>query len=277
MSDFNLPRPERFGLIAGEGDYPVILAREAIKSGSEVIGIGFEGITFPELADIIPNFIWVPFGKIEPIIRGFVDNQINQAIFSGRIKQSVIFESKNFDPIITNTLEKLPNQQADSLIGAAANAFGVFGVSFLDARTFMDEHLAVLGNMSGINPDEKQLRDIEYGYQIAKHIAAEDIGQSVLVKNRAVLAVEAIEGTDKAIERALEYAQDGITLVKVAKPNQDYRYDIPVIGKGTIKKFKSINRGVIAVEAKNTLMLNRDDVAAMARDFGICLVGVEPK
>jgi len=277
MSDFKLPRPERFGLIAGEGDYPVILAREAIKSGSEVIGIGFEGITFPELADIIPNFIWVPFGKIEPIIRGFVDNQINQAIFSGRIKQSVIFESKNFDPIITNTLEKLPNQQADSLIGAAANAFGVFGVSFLDARTFMDEHLAVLGNMSGINPDEKQLRDIEYGYQIAKHIAAEDIGQSVLVKNRAVLAVEAIEGTDKAIERALEYAQDGITLVKVAKPNQDYRYDIPVVGKGTIKKFKSINRGVIAVEARNTLMLNRDDVAAMARDFGICLVGVEPK
>lgn len=275
MDKILFDRPRKIGLIAGEGEYPLLLSREAIASGTEIIGIGFEGMTWPELAEVIPNFIWVKFGQIEPIIKGFVENNITHAMFAGRIRQSVIFEAKGFDPIVSNTLAKLPNQQADSLIGAAANAFGMFGVTFLDGRTFMESHIAYEGLMTKKPLSENQQKDIEYGFRIAKHIAQEDIGQTVVVKNRAVLAVEAIEGTDNTIRRAIELGKDNFTVVKVSKPKQDFRYDIPVIGPGTIALCSQAENIALAVESEKTLMLNRDKIIAKADSNGVSLFGVK--
>ncbi len=275
MDKILFDRPRKIGLIAGEGEYPLLLSQVAISHGTEIIGIGFEGMTWPEIGDVIPNFIWVKFGQIEPIIQGFVEHNVTQAMFAGRIKQSVIFESKDFDPIVKNTLAKLPNQQADSLIGAAANAFGMFGVNFLDGRTFMEAHIAMEGLMTHKGLTDDQLRDIEYGYRIAKHIAEEDIGQTVVVKNRAVLAVEAIEGTDNTIKRAIQLGKDNFTIVKVSKPQQDFRYDIPVIGPGTVNLCSKAENIIIAVESEKTLMLNRDTIIAEADDKGVSIFGVK--
>ena len=269
------PLPSKIGLIAGSGEYPVILASEAKKLGTEIIAIGFPDITTPTISNVKSDIRWIPFGQFEPVVKIFLESGVKEAVFAGKIPQTVIFQTQQFDNAAKSLLNKLPNQQTDSLIGAAANAFSMFGVQFIDARTFMDVHIAEEDSMTKRIPTEKESRDIHYGFKVAKHIAAEDIGQTVIVKDRAVLAVESIEGTDQAVLRAAKYGGQGITIVKVSKPKQDFRFDVPVIGIQTMDVMSQVQAAVLAVDACKTLILNKSEVIKKANELNLCLFGVK--
>lgn len=268
------PYPPKIGLIAGSSEYPILLANEALKNGTEIIAIGFPEITSPKINEVLPNVHWIPFGQFEPVVKTFLGAGVKQAIFAGKVPQTMIFQSQQFDQAAKSLLNKLPNQQTDSLIGAAAKAFEVFGVIFLDARTFLESHLADNGTMSKRAPDENELKDIQYGYRIAKHIAAEDIGQTVIVKQRAVLAIEAIEGTDEAVTRASKYGGHGMIIVKVSKPRQDFRFDVPIVGMDTLEIMSRVKAGVLAVDAEKTLILKKPEFIERANELNLCVYGV---
>ncbi len=274
MSDQPNQYPAKIGLIAGSSEYPILLAGEALKYGTEIISIGFPGITSPNIAEVLPNINWIPFGQFESVVKTFLSAGVKQAIFAGKVPQIIIFQSQQFDLAAKSLLNKLPNQQTDSLIGAAAKAFEVFGVTFIDARTFLESQLADKGTMTKRAPAESELRDIQYGHRIAKHIAAEDIGQTVVVKQRAVLAIEAIEGTDEAVKRASKLGGEGIVIVKVSKPQQDFRFDVPIIGMDTLEVMFQVKAGVLAVDAGKTLILKKSEFIQRADELSICVYGV---
>ena len=274
MNKIPLVYPSKIGLIAGSGEYPILLAHEAQGHKTEIVAIGFPNITSLKITEVLPNIQWIPFGQFESVINTFLNGGVKQAIFAGKVPQTVIFQSHQFDNTVKSLLSKLPNQQANSLIGAATKAFEAFGVTILDARIFLESHIADTGAMTQRTPTENELRDIQFGFRIAKHIAAEDIGQTVVVKQRAILAIEAIEGTDETITRAALYGGDGTTIVKVSKPNQDFRFDVPVIGRETIEIMSLVKAGVLGVEAGKTLILNKPEVIQRANELNLCLYGV---
>jgi DUF1009 family protein len=275
LNSLTFPKPARLGLIAGSSEYPILVAKEAIASGTEVIAIGFPEITSPEIEKVIPSIHWIPFGQFEPVVRTIVGAGIKEAMFAGKIPQTVIYKSKTFDKTAQGLLSKLSNQQTDSLIGAAANAFAMFGVTFIDARTFLENHLAENGAMTQRQPTESELKDIEFGFKMAKHVAAEDIGQTVIVKQRAVLAVESIEGTDEAIHRAAKFGGEGIVIVKVSKPKQNFRFDVPIIGIDTLDIMKEVKSNLLAIESEKTIIMQKSQVLQKANETGICIYGVK--
>lgn len=264
--------PELLGIIAGNGVYPRLLAEAARRNGvNKLIAAAFTGETDPALAQQVDMLEWMRVGQLGRLLKFFRANDVRHAIMAGQIAPKNLFDLRP-DLKALLLLGKLKRRNAESIFAAVADELAKIHVELLPATTFLEDSLATAGLVAGPKPSRREEQDIDYGWQIAREMARLDVGQTVIVKNGTVVAVEAFEGTNDAIRRGGALAREGAVMVKVAKPNQDMRFDVPVIGVETIRAAAESKLRVIAIEAQRTLLLERDAVVQLADRSGISLV-----
>jgi UDP-2,3-diacylglucosamine hydrolase len=254
----------RIGLIAGNGRFPLYFAQAARSGGHQVCAVAIREETAPELADLVEEIHWFHVGELQGMIDVFLQRNIDRLIMAGKITKTRMFHEMHPDARLIRVFEKLPLRNDDALLKALAGEFIAEGIHVGDSTTFLSSLLPEKGLLTRREPTPEEQLDLKYGYEIAKQIAGMDIGQTVVVKNRAVLAVEAIEGTDEAILRGGRLGNGGVTVVKVARPKQDMRFDLPVVGLDTIRTLVEAKAQCLAFEEKKTLLLDRDELIAMA-------------
>jgi DUF1009 family protein len=265
------------GLIAGNGRFPLTFAREATKNGYEVIVFAIIGETFEEIHQCAHKVYWFEIGNFEKILQVIKESGVKQVVMAGKIMKTKMFSGIALDDRWKRLLANLKAHNDDSLLGGVVRELEREGIEVKDSTLFLTSHLAQPGVLTKKKPDQRDLVDIQFGYYVAKKIAGLDIGQTVVVKNRAVLAVEAIEGTDKAILRGGELGRGDIVVVKVSKPNQDMRFDIPVVGLNTLRYLIEARARVLAIESRKTLILDREKLIelAEANNLSIYVIGDE--
>jgi len=264
------------GLIAGNGRFPFLVAAGARRAGRRVVAVAIREEAAPELAGAVDEIHWVSLGQLGRCIEALQGAGAREAVMAGQVKHRRIFSGLVPDLKLMGVLARLAFQNTDSLIGAVADALGREGISLLPSTAFVADQLAALGAMTRRRPTEDERRDVAYGRRIARVLAGLDLGQTVVVKDRAAVALEAMEGTDETIRRAGRLAGPGTTVVKVAKPGQDMRFDVPVVGPGTIAAMGEAGARVLAVDAGHTLLLDKADFLARADEAGLAVVGLEP-
>jgi DUF1009 family protein len=265
---------EKIGLIAGNGSLPIIFAQAARNKGVSLTVIGINEETDKSIADYADKIYWISVGQLGSLIEILKKEKIEKAVMAGQIRHKLLFSDIKLDDEFKALLSKIKDKKTDTILGAVAARIGQLGVKLIDSSYFIKDYLPSAGVLTKKGPTPEQKEDIEFGLKIAKAIAGLDIGQSVVVKNKAVLSVEAIEGTDEAISRGSKYSQGGAVVVKVSKPNQDMRFDIPLIGKQTIKTMIDKKAAVLAIEAGKTFFLDQDYVIAEADKHGIVIIAV---
>lgn len=266
---------DSLGIIAGNGRYPVLLAEAARARGVKRLAIaGFSGETAPEVEKLADNFTKLRVGQLGGLCKFFQDQKISQAIMAGQIAPGNLFDLL---PDLKGALllARLKERNAESIFAAIAEELQKSGVELLPATTFLEDCLPEPGPIAGPKLSGKQMEDVAYGFHIAKEVSRMDIGQSVVVKKGTVLAVEAFEGTDAAMERGGRLGKGDVVLVKVSKPNQDFRFDVPVIGTRTLERAKEAGVRVIACEARRTLLLDKKMVLEQAAREGISLFAAD--
>lgn len=274
--------PQRVGLLAGAGRFPLVFAQAAREQGHFVYGVGVRDMASPELADVCNHYETTPLGWVGRPIRLFRRAGISQAVMAGKIEKTVLFHPFRL-------LRLLPDWQAirvwyqyaardkkdDTLLMAVINEFEREGIRFGSALDFCPNLLAKHGFLTKKKPSASQWKDIHFGWELAKEMGRLDVGQSVVVKDTAVIAVEAIEGTDRCIRRAGELCRaGGFTVVKVAKPQQDMRFDVPTVGPQTLQTMYECGGKVLAMECEKTIVLDQPEVIRLADKFGIAIVAV---
>jgi len=259
-----MQNPDVLGIIAGNGVYPRLLADSARKAGlRKIIAAAFTGETDPALAQHVDVIEWMRVGQLSRLLKFFREQKIHQAIMAGQIAPSNLFDLRP-DWKALLLLAQLKQRNAESIFAAIANELSKVGVDLLPATTFLEGSLAQAGLIAGPKLSQREEQDVEFGWKIAKEIAGLDIGQTVIVKNGTIVAVEALEGTNDVIKRGGTLARKGAVMVKVAKPNQDMRFDVPVIGLETLRVAAEAGLRAIAVEATRTLLLEKDEIVDVA-------------
>ncbi len=268
----------RLGLIAGNGRFPFLVLDAARGAGHEVTVIALKEETFPELVDAAARppaaaVHWISLGQLGKCISLLKDAGVTQAIMAGQVKHTKLFADIVPDLTLLGVLMRLDARNTDALISGVANVLRDHGIELLDSTAFLAPLMAGSGVLTRRAPSDDERADLEFGYRVADVIAGLDIGQTIVVKSAAVVAVEAMEGTDAVIARAGELAGAGTRVVKVAKPNQDMRFDVPVVGVSTIETMKAAGATVLSVDAGKTLMIDGDAVVRAADAAGIAIVG----
>jgi DUF1009 family protein len=267
-----LQTPEILGIIAGNGVYPRTLATAARKAGvKKIVAAAFADETDPAISELVDVVEWLRVGQLGRLLKFFRGNDVQRAIMAGQIAPKNLFDLRP-DVKALVVLAKLKQRNAESIFTAIAEELGKADVHLLPATTFLEEDLAAKGLIAGAKLSRAEEDDVDLGWNVAKEIARLDIGQTIIVKNGTVLAVEAFEGTNDAIKRGGALAREGAVMIKVAKPNQDMRFDVPVIGVETIKIATEAKLRVIAVESGKTLLLERDKVVDLAQRSKISIV-----
>jgi len=264
------------GIIAGNGVYPLTLARAARAAGvARLVAVAFTDETDPALENAVDEVSWLRVGQLGRLLGFFKKKEIPRAIMAGQIAPKNLFDLRPDLPALL-LLSRLRERNAESLFGAIADELARVGVTLLPATTFLEHLLAPAGPIAGPDLGKRARLDVDLALRVARQTSALDIGQSVLVKNGTVLAVEAFEGTDAAIRRGgtLAGPKGGAILAKVSKPKQDFRFDVPVIGARTLATAAEARLAVIAVEAGRTLLLEKETLTALAEQHRISLVGV---
>jgi DUF1009 family protein len=269
----------RLGLIAGNGRFPFLVLDAARGLGHDVTVVALKSETFPDLADLAArppaaDFHWISLGQLGTLIKLFKDAGITQAVMAGQVKHTKLFDvMASADATLLGVLMRLKSKNTDGIIGGIADAMRDKGIELLNSTAFLAPLLAKEGVLTRRAPDAEEQADLACGYRIADTVAGLDIGQTIAVKSAAVVAVEAMEGTDALIARAGHLAGAGVRIVKVAKPNQDMRFDVPVVGVSTIEAMKTAGATVLSVDAGKTLMIDGDAIIKAADEAGICVVG----
>ena len=257
------------GIIAGNGVYPKLLADAAKKAGvKKIVAAAFTDETDPILEQQVDVFEWLRVGQLGRMLKFFRGQDIHHAIMAGQIAPKNLFDLRP-DLKALMLLGKLKERNAESIFAAIADELAKIDVDLLPATTFLEDSLARPGLIAGPKLSSRQEHDVELGLTVAKEIARLDIGQTIIIKNGTVVAVEALEGTNEAIKRGGTLARDGAVMVKVSKPNQDMRFDVPVIGVETVRIAAESGVRVIAVEAAKTLLLERDAIIAEANSLNV--------
>ena len=266
--------PDALGIIAGSGAYPLQVAQSARRSGvKKIVAAAFTNETDPALAQHVDSVEWLRVGQLGRLLSYFKSADIHHAMMAGQIAPKNLFEVRP-DVKTLLLLARLKRRNAETIFGAIADELLGVGVELLPATTFLDDALAHQGLIAGRALNRREEADVRYGFEIAKEVSRLDIGQTVVVKDGTVVAVEAFEGTNEAIKRGGMLARKGAVLVKVAKPNQDMRFDVPVIGARTVEIASAANVRVIAIEADRTLLLEKEQLVAAVARHGISVVGV---
>ena len=262
------------GFIAGESQLPMLAVRSAQRQGKKTVVAAVKNLAVPDLADAAD--VWAEFslGQLGAVIRFFKKHGVQQAVMVGRVSHATIFSIWKADGQFIRFLAKVKDKTTTSLLATLADFFMSAGIQIIDSTVFLMDYLVAEKNYTprcriGAN----LARDIEFGWQKAWGIAALDIGQTVCVKNRAVVSVEAMEGTDRAIARAAEIAGPGLVVIKVSRPSHDMRFDVPVVGLSTMELLKESRAAAFVLEADKTLMLDQPQVIALAQQAKIVLMG----
>lgn len=264
----------RYALIAGNGRFPFLVLEAARASGRPMLVAAIKEEADPSLETLADGFHWIGLGELSKLIELFKVNSVTHAVMAGQVKHAQIFSAIRPDWRLVKLLAALPRKNTDSLIGAVAKVLGDEGITLMDSTAFLNPLLAGEGPVSRRAPNPDERADIEYGVRVARELARLDIGQSVVISDKACVAVEAMEGTDAVILRAASLSNGRpLTVVKVAKPNQDMRFDVPVIGPGTMRTMRQANATAISIAANRTLLLDRDELLRLADEFGIAIVG----
>jgi UDP-2,3-diacylglucosamine hydrolase len=261
-----------WGLIAGNGDFPFLVLEGARSRGIEMAVIAIREEASPALERISKRFHWISLGELSRGIDLLHQEGVKHAVMAGQVKHSKIFSSIRPDWLLAKLLLSLPSKNTDSLIGAVARVLQDEGIELVDSTKFLGSLLPVPGILTRRWPDEAEAADIEYGRQIARQIAGLDLGQTVVVRDRACVAIEAMEGTDETIERAARIAGgQRLVVVKVSKPGQDMRFDVPVVGLRTIEVMRKSNATALGIDAGRTLLFDRELLIHAADECGIAI------
>lgn len=268
---------EKIGLIAGRGLFPLEIARAARARAIPVCAVAIRDNTDPSLEELVDETVWCYLGEIGKLIESFRAAGVTRAVMAGKVLKANLYQdlaALRPDAVALRMVASLRDRKDDSILGAIADTLQQHGIELVSQTAWVPELLVGEGVLGAQALTPAQLADVEFGFPIAKVIGGLDIGQTVLVKDRAVMAIEAIEGTDAAIQRGGALAGGGVCMVKVAKPSQDPRFDVPAIGVETLRNLSQVRASVLAVEAGKTLIFEKEKVLAMADEAGIVVLGV---
>jgi hypothetical protein len=266
-----------WGLIAGNGRFPLLVLEGARSQGIEMAVIALKEEASAELASSAKRLHWVSLGELSKAIDLMHQEGVTRAVMAGQVKHSKIFSSIRPDWKLAKLLLSLPRKNTDALIGAIARVLEDEGICLVDSTLFLKPLLPEAGVLTRRAPDQRESADIQYGLSVARQIAAMDVGQTIVIADRACVAVEAMEGTDETIDRAARIANGKpLVVVKVSKPGQDMRFDVPVIGLPTIEHMKSAGASALALDAGRTLLFDRVQLIVQADASGIAIQAFPP-
>jgi len=265
---------DKIGIIAGGGQFPLLFARAARRQGFKVYAAAHQGETDETLADQVDRLKWVRLGQLGKIINFFKEEGVNKTVFIGSINKTNIFRDIRPDLKGLGLWNKIDIKQDDAILRAIADHLAKDGIEVVASSSYVPELFFPQGILTRKKLTKEQKKDIVFGWEIARAIGSLDIGQCVVVRNGTVLAVEAIEGTDAAIRRGGSLGKEKTVVVKLKKPNQDLRFDLPAVGEKTIKSMQEVKAAVLAVESGCALFFDRDSVIRAADAAGITIVGV---
>lgn len=263
---------ESIGLIAGSGKFPLLVAESAKKNGIKVIAVAHKGETAPELADRVDGITWVKLGQIGRLIRALKSNGIQNVVMAGGITKSKMFSNIKPDFKGLALAGKLLIFHDDDILRAVARELERENLNVISSTAYLPELVAPPGCLTKKRPNKEESENIEFGWKIAKELGRMDIGHCVVVRKMTILALEAIDGTDSTILRGGELAKKDAIVVKICKPNQDLRFDLPAVGLNTIKIMSKVKASVLAIESGKTIMFDKDKMIALADDKGISIV-----
>ena len=270
-----MPIPDgRIGVIAGNGRFPIIFADNARKMGLHVSAVAHEGETDPELEHHVDRIHWVKIGQLNKLINAFKGDGVRNVVMLGGIKKTHIYSNARPDFRVLALATKLVLWKDDDILRALAAELERDGITICESTFGLEGILVTEGTLTSRQPTKKEWVDIRYGWDVAKETGRLDIGQCVVIKDRVVVAVEAVEGTDEAIKRGGALAKDGAVVVKRSKPQQDLRFDLPAVGPRTIEVMQSVKASVLAVEAGRSVMLDREQLLSQAEAAGIAVIGL---
>jgi hypothetical protein len=271
---------ERLGLIAGNGRFPILFAQSAKAKGIEIIAVAIEGEASPEIDQYVDKLYWVGVAKMGKMIRTLKNEHIEKAVMAGGLTKSHIhsrFKHLKLRPdmrAINMWYKKLRSKHDHSILEAVANELAIDGIELISSLDYVKDLLAEKGCLTKRKPSENEAADIEFGWKIAKEVAGMEIGQCIVVKDKIVLAVEAIEGTNETIKRGGKLGRSKVVVIKLSKKDQDPRFDVPTIGTETIDYLKEAGVSTIAIEAKKTLILDKEDTIKLADKYKIAVIAM---
>ena len=266
-----------WGLIAGNGRFPFLVLEAARRQGIEMAVVAIREEASPELAQLARHVHWVSLGELGRAIELLRSERVTHAVMAGQVKHAKLFSGIRPDWKMTRLLMSLAVKNTDSLIGAVAKVLQEEGIELVDSTAFLRPLVAEPGVLTRRAPNDAERADLDYGRRVARHIAALDLGQTVVISACACVAIEAMEGTDATLERAAQLAAGRpLTLVKVSKPGQDMRFDVPVIGLPTLEVMRRCGATALGIDAGRTLLFDRAELLAAADAAGITLEAMEP-
>jgi DUF1009 family protein len=266
---------DRYAIIAGNGNFPFLVLDAARDQGLEPLIVAIKEEAAPELAEKAREIHWLSLGEFAKCLDLLCAEKVSKVVLAGQVKHAQLFSSIKPDGLVSRTLRGLHRKNTDALIGAFVRMVEKRGMRVVDSTLFLKPLLAEPGPLTARAPDAEELADIAYGREIAKKIAGLDIGQTIVVADRACVAIEAMEGTDATIERAAGLSNGRrLVVVKVSKPQQDMRFDVPVVGRKTIQVMQRSRATALAVDAGKTLLFDRQGLIEDANQAGIAVVGM---
>ncbi len=266
----------KYGLIAGNGKFPFLVLDAARSQGIEMVVAAIKEETFPEIEQHASTVHWMSLGQLGKLIKTFKAEGVNRAIMAGQVKHKQIFSSIVPDLKMIQLLASLATKNTDSLIGGVARMLEKEGIQLVESIAFLKPLLPQAGVLTRRAPTDEEERDLQYGRRLARELGRLDLGQCVVVADGACVALEAMEGTDAVMERAASLVNGKpLRVVKLAKPNQDLRFDVPVIGPATVRLMARLNFTALAIEADRTLMIDRDELIREADSNNIVIIAVE--
>ena len=272
MKDTVSEQYDKIGLIAGSGKFPILIAETAKEKGLKVIAVAHKGETDPELAKKTDKITWVGLGQFGHLLDAFKSNGVHKVLMAGGITKTNMF--KNLKPDLRGLaiVGKLLIFHDDDILRTVANELEKEGISVVSSAIYLPELLAPDGCFTKRKPSKEEMADIEFGWKMAKELGRLDIGHCVIVKKKTVLALEAIDGTDKTILRGGKLAHNGAVVIKVCKPDQDLRFDLPAIGLNTVKIMSMAKASALAIESGKTLVFDKEAMIKLANEKGISIV-----
>jgi DUF1009 family protein len=264
---------KRIGLIAGDGRFPIIFADNVRRLGFTVSAIAHVGTTLPELESYVQHIHWLKIGQFGKALAALKQDGVDQAVMLGGIKKTNVFTTLRPDLRALAIFSRLKHWKDDAILRAVAGELEREGIEILDSTFGLQDILAEEGYLTSKKPSKKEVEDIQFGWETLETLGVLDIGQCVVVKNRVIVSVEAVEGTDEAITRGGKLGGKGAVVIKRTKPHQDLRFDLPAIGPQTIQTMISVQATVLAIEAGRTVIIDREDVLSQANEAGISIVG----
>jgi len=263
---------DKIGLIAGSGEFPLLVADAVKRRGLKVIAVAHRGETMRELASKVDEITWIGLGQFGHLLTAFKSRGVGHVLMAGAITKANMFTNVSPDPRGLTVMEELSVFHDDDILRAVARELEKEGITVVGSTKYLPELLAPSGCLTKRSPTREEMEDIELGWMVAKELGRLDIGHCVVVRKKAVLAVEAIEGTDKTILRGGELAKENAVVVKVSKPNQDLRFDLPAVGPNTIEVMATVRASVLAIESGKCLIFDKEEMIRLANSNGIAMV-----